>query len=238
MAHKLTTASVFSAEDLQGFNMKPEFIQVEQGSNEWREMRVGMITASNFYYLMPHKKTGKPKDSRITYMNKLIAEVCTGLPEEINAKALEWGRVNETASRAAYEFESGETITSGGIVLHPSRRASASPDGLVKGKKKGLELKNPFSSETHIEFLLDDSIKDEYLAQCQGSLWICQYDQWAFASFDSRMKSHMLKIEIQERDEKLMKYFDEEIPAFIHDMDQALAKLGMSFTPKDIKAIA
>lgn len=218
--------------------MKPEFITIEQGSDKWRQMRVGMITASNFHYLMPHKKTGKPKDSRITYMNKLIAEICTGLPEEINSKALEWGKVNEIASRAAYEFESGEEVTEGGIIVHSNGRTSCSPDGLIKGKPKGLELKNPFSSETHIEFLLEDAIKDEYLAQCHGSMWVSQYDEWAFASFDSRMKQHMLKIQIIERDEKLMKYFDEEVPQFIHEMDSALAKLGIEFKPQSIQASA
>lgn len=209
--------------------MKPEFITIKQGEDEWKALRSGVLTASHAHFLMPHKKTGKPKDSRITYMNKLIAQVCTGMSEEVNAKALEWGKVNEVAARAAYEFEAQEEIKDGGFVFNLNRRVGASPDGLIVGKKKGLELKCPFSTETHIEFLLEDTIKDEYLAQCQWSMWVTEFDQWAFGNFDPRMKAHMLKIALQERDEKLMKYFDEEVPRFIEEMDAALKKLGVVF---------
>lgn len=218
--------------------MKPEFITIKQGEDEWKALRSGILTASKAHYLMPNKRTGKPKDSRIDYMNSLIAEICTGLSEEIYGKPLEWGKTNEIAARAAYEFESQESIQDGGFIFNHNRRVGASPDGLIIGKTKGLELKCPFATETHIEFLLHDTIKDEYLSQCQWSMWVAGYSQWAFASFDPRMKSHMLKIALQERDEKLMKYFDEEVPQFIHEMDSALAKLGIEFRPQSIQASA
>lgn len=162
-------------------------------------------------------------------MNQLIAEVCTGRGEEINAKALSWGKENEVAARAAYQFVSGEKIQDGGFIYGMDKRVGASPDGIVVGKNKGLELKCPYSSDTHIKFLIEDEIKDEYITQVQWSMWVAGFDEWDFASFDPRMKKNMIKIVTFKRDEKMMSLFSEIVPAFIAEMDAHLEKLGMKF---------
>lgn len=209
--------------------MNAQIQKVEQGSSDWLKMRLGVITASCAHDLLP-SKTGKGfKQARQSYMNQLIAEICTGRGEELNAKALSWGRENEIAARAAYQFEANEKIEDGGFIYGFDKRIGCSPDGLVTGKNKGLELKCPFSSDTHIDFLLNDKIKDEYLAQCQWSMWVAGFDEWAFASFDPRMKKHMIKIEIIKRDEKVMNLFSEIVPEFIKEMDEKLKKIGIVF---------
>lgn len=209
--------------------MKPEFIKAEQGSSDWLKMRLGVITASCAHDLLP-SKTGKGfKQARQTYMNQLIAEICTGRGEELNAKALSWGKENEVAARAAYQFEAGEKIEDGGFIYGLDKRVGCSPDGIVTGKNKGLELKCPYSSDTHINFLVQDVIKDEYITQCQWSMWVAGFDVWAFASFDPRMKKHMIKIQLIERDPKMMALFDEIVPGFIEEMNQILDRLEISF---------
>jgi exodeoxyribonuclease (lambda-induced) len=210
--------------------MNAQFMQVEQSSDAWLKMRLGVITASCAHDLLP-SKTGKGafKQARQTYMNQLIAEVCTGRGEEINAKALSWGKENEIAARAAYSFESGEKIQDGGFIYGMDKRVGASPDGIVVGKNKGLELKCPYSSDNHIKFLIEDEIKDEYITQVQWSMWVAGFDEWDFASFDPRMKKNMIKIVTFKRDEEMMKMFSEIVPQFIKEMDAHLEKLGMSF---------
>lgn len=209
--------------------MNAHFLNVEQSSDAWLKMRLGVITASRAHEIIPSKRDGKPKASYKSYMSELVAEVCTGKGSEINARALEWGKVNEIAARAAYEFEAGENIQDGGFIYGLEKRVGCSPDGIVVGKNKGLELKCPYSSETHIEFLTNDKIKDEYLTQCQWSMWVAGFDVWAFASFDPRMKKHMIKIQLIERDPKMMALFDEIVPGFIKEMDEILNKLEISF---------
>lgn len=206
--------------------MSAKVIQLEQGSEAWLKARLGVLTASQAHDLMPNKTNGKRKASWESYMIQLLSEICTGKGEEINAKALEWGRVNEVAERAAYEFEANETILPGGFITNLEGRVGASPDGLVKGKNKGLELKCPFSSETHVDSLLNGAIKDAYITQVQWSMWVTGFDEWAFASFDPRMKNHMIHIEVIKRDEEMMKLFNELVPQFIKEMDEKLRKLN------------
>lgn len=204
-------------------------LKLEQGSQEWLKARLGVITASCAYDLLPSKKGGGFKQARQTYMNELIAEVCTGTCEELSAKPLEWGKVNEIAARAAYQFEANEVIQDGGFIYGHDKRVGCSPDGLIVGKNKGLELKCPYSSRTHIDFILDGKIKDEYLTQCQWSMWVAGFDEWAFASFDPRMKKQMIHVQIIERDLEMMTLFNEIVPQFISEMDEKLKKIGIEY---------
>ena len=209
--------------------MNAEFINVEQSSDAWLKMRLGVITASCAHDLLPSKRGGAFKQARQTYMNQLIAEVCTGRGEELNAKALDWGKTNEIASRAAYSFEANEIVLDGGFIYGMDKRVGASPDGIIKGKNKGLELKCPYSTRTHIDFLLNDAVRPEYEAQVQWSMWVSGLESWAYASFDPRMKTQMLKTITYERDEDMMNLFNEIVPAFISEMDSALSKIGIKW---------
>jgi hypothetical protein len=225
-----------------------EALKLEQGSVEWLKARLGVITASYAHDLVPTiteteavlskkdgkvlhpvKRTVKFRQARQTYLNQLIAEVCTGKGEELNAKALSWGKENEAAARAAYQFESGEKVLDAGFIYGFDKRVGCSPDGLIAGRNKGLELKCPYSSDTHIAFLTQGIIKDEYLTQCQWSMWVAGFDSWAFASFDPRMKKHMIGIKLIERDEKIMELFNEIVPVFIAEMDAVLEKLEIPY---------
>lgn len=205
--------------------------QNSQGSEEWLKARLGVITASQAHAIMPDKKTGKPKTAaRKTYMNQLIGEVCTGYSEEISAKALEWGQSNEEAALAAFEFLSGKTITKSGLVYKdPSKRTAATPDALIVGEKGGVESKSPITPQVHIDFVLNGIIKDEYISQCHFSIWNFDYDFWFFNSYHPRMKAKMSHYVTIERDPKLIEYLDNEVPNFIKEMDEQLAKIGISY---------
>jgi hypothetical protein len=206
--------------------MNAQFIETKQGEDVWLKLRLGVITASCAHDLLP-SKTGKGfKQARQTYMDELIGEVCTGRGEEINAKALEWGKVNEIAAKAAYSFETGEIIKDGGFIYGMDKRVGASPDGIIAGKNKGLELKCPYATKNHIAFLREDFVPPEYISQVQWSMWVSGFDSWSFASFDPRMKTNMIKIVTFERDEKMMALFSEIVPEFIRDFDSALARLN------------
>lgn len=204
----------------------------EQGSDAWLKARLGVITASQAHSLLLSKtsKAPKYKEARSTYMNQLIAEVCTGYSEELNAKALEWGKVNEDAAVAAYEFATGNEVEKIGLVYKDkSKRAGASADFRIKGKNHGGENKCPINPQYHIDFLLNGEIKDEYLTQIQFGLWVTNWDAWDFTSYHPRMKLKTVHHVTIERDQELMSYFDFEIPKFTHEMDQKLKQIGIEF---------
>lgn len=206
--------------------------QHPQGSEEWLKARLGVITASQAHALIldARSKTPKYKEARKTYMNQLIGEVCTGYSEELNARALQWGKDNEDAAVAAYEFATGNEVEKIGLVYKDDKkRAGASADFKIKGRNHGGENKCPITPQVHIDFLLDGEIKPEYITQIQFSLWVTGWDAWDFTSYHPRMKLKMVHHVTIERDFSLMEYFDNEVPKFINEMDEKLEKIGIKF---------
>ena len=203
-----------------------DLTQIEQGSEEWHIARSGVITASKAENLLAKPGTAK----RDGYMAELVGQICTGLvPDEITAKALNWGKEHEEAARMAYSaatFETVEDLTF--IYKDKSMRAGCSPDGMCDGY--GLELKSPWASRTFIEFACAGKIKPEYMKQCQFSMWVSDLDRWDFANFDPRManskKLHFVTID---RDEKMIGDIESAYTSFCADMDEMLDLLGVRF---------
>lgn len=205
--------------------MKPEIINVEQGSDAWLKAKLGVISASNISKVLAKKGS----DTRNGYMAELIGQICTQQFEEINAKALEFGKVNEVSARAAYEFESGNTVELAGFIYGPDKRTGCSPDGMVTKLNKGVEIKVPFTSKVFIEFLTMGKIKKEYQMQCQFSLYVTGFSTWDFVNFNPRMKKNQIHFVTIERDEETMKLFDEAIPEFCAEMDELLGRAGFKW---------
>ncbi len=159
---------------------------------------------------------------KMSYFHTLLAEVCTGVAPEVNAKALAWGKQYENDARTLFEFTSGVNITESPIIYRDeSMRTACSPDGLCSDGN-GLELKCPFTSRDFMKFRLGgfEAIKSAYMAQVQYSMWVTRKDAWYFANYDPRMKREGLHYVVIERNEKYMASFDEMVPEFIEKMDE------------------
>lgn len=201
-----------------------DILDCEQSSPEWFKGKIGVISGSNISSAIAKKGTA----TRDGYMSELIAQIATGEMPEIDGPALRWGKENEHQARSAYEFAKDVTVLSVGFIYGKDRRTGVSPDGLVSNNL-GLELKCPFTSKVHIDFLLMDKIKPEYINQVQFSMWVTGFDTWDFASYDKRMKKDIIKIHTIERDNSLMDRFENDIGEFIIDMDKALNKLQIEW---------
>lgn len=206
--------------------MKPQIINVAQGESEWQKLKLGVISASNISKVLAKKGT----ETRNGYMMELIGQIATKEFDEINAKALEYGKVNESAARAAYEFESGRTIEQVGFIYNLDKRVGCSPDGLSTGRpERGLEIKCPITARVHADFLANDKVKPEYVYQVQFSMFVTGYEAWDFCSFHPKFKTNMIKIRTFERDAELMERFANELGDFINEMDAILLKLKIPF---------
>tara|TARA_R100000544_G_C2225391_1_gene60315 strand:+ start:1265 stop:2038 length:774 start_codon:yes stop_codon:yes gene_type:complete len=171
-------------------------------------------------------------DMRNGYLHELIGQVCTGeIKEQIPLKQADWGHENEDIARSIFEFETGKEVRQVGFIYKDEdQRAGISPDGLVIGEDSGLEIKCPWDTKWHIDFILAEKIKPEYIEQCQFSMWVTGYKRWYFASYDPRMKSKRLHYVTIERDEEFMKKYDEAYTVFISEMDKKLASIGFNFS--------
>jgi len=205
--------------------MELKYFHVEQGSDAWKIPKLGVISGSNILKALAKKGT----ETRNSYLMDLVGQIATKRFDEINAKTLEYGTVNEPAARAAYEFETGLSVDSIGFIYCEERRIGVSPDGLIPGIKKGLEIKNPFTARVHADFLCNEKIKNEYFMQVMFSLYVTGLETWDFCSYHSAFKSNMLKIKTFGRDDKIFERFDNEIPEFLKELDEALAKINLSW---------
>lgn len=206
---------------------------LEQGSDEWLISRCGVITASRAHDIIkPGRTNGSYSEARKTYMLELIAQVATGrLPEQSQFKQAAWGHENEPLAREAYEARDFACVNTCGLIYKDeSMRCGISPDGIMEDR--GLEIKNPFTTQVHLDTLLSGVIKPEYLTQCQYSMWVTGLDRWDFCSYDFRMRGkpeNRLVVIPQYRDLEIMARLDEEIPRFILEMDEQLGKLGFTY---------
>jgi putative phage-type endonuclease len=197
----------------------------EQGTDSWREIRRGKVTASKVADLTAKTKSGWGA-SRANYAAQLICERLTGVSvESYSNAAMQHGTATEPEARAAYSFMTDYEVVQTAFVNHPTITMSgASPDGLVNDD--GLvELKCPNTS-THIDFLLGGGIPDKYIKQmqwqisCTGRAW-CDY-----VSFDPRMPEK-LKMKIQRviRDDALIASLTKDIIEFLAEIDKKVIEL-------------
>jgi len=170
-------------------------------------------------------------DMRQGYMAELVGQIVTGLlPDEMSFKQCDWGNEHEDSARALFELELGVDVDVPAFIYKDkTKRCGISPDGLIVGKKIGLELKCPFTTKVFVEFATCDKIKKEYMEQCQYSMWVTGYESWYFANYDPRIKTKNLHWVLIERDETYMAKYDEAFKNFTKDMDSMLEKLSMEF---------
>lgn len=205
---------------------------IQQGDEAWHRLRLGVITASEVHNVIAKPRSGKKwTDMKMSYFHTLLAEVCTGVAPEVNAKALAWGKQYEEDARALFEFTTNVKVTESPILFRDeSMRTACSPDGLCSNGF-GLELKCPFTSRDFMKFRLGgiEAIKSAYMAQVQYSMWVTGKDAWFFANYDPRMKREGIHHVVVERDPQYMSDFNEMVPEFIEKMDEALAEIGFTF---------
>lgn len=170
-------------------------------------------------------------DMRQGYMAELVGQIATGLiPEQMSFKQCEWGNEYEDEARAFFELELGVDVDIPAFIYKDKgKRTGISPDGLIVGKKIGLELKCPFTTKVFVEFVTCDKIKKEYMEQCQYSMWVTGYEAWYFANYDPRVKTKKLHWVLIDRDQSYMDKYDLAEKNFIKDMDLMLGKMGVKF---------
>lgn len=194
-----------------------------QGSDEWKLMRLGVLTASECKEILAGKKTETWK----SYVNSKVAEIATGMIEEVTSKQMAWGKEYELCAVTALEFEQNQNGNKVSFVYGKSLREGCSPDVLLSDK--GGEVKCPWDSTHHIAFLTDGKIKPEYIKQCQFSMRQLECDSWLFGSFDKRVGAMPFKSFLVKRDEEMQKEIEEAVNETILAIDTKLAMLGIKF---------
>ena len=194
---------------------------VEQGTEEWLNLRFGWITASRFKDVM----AGGAGKTRKAYMYHLAAEILTGeRAESYTNEYMEWGTQTEPQARAMYELESGYDVDQVSFIRHDTLKAGCSPDGLV-GESGLVEFKCP-KTTTQIETFLSGKMPAIHAAQVQGQLWISEREWCDFVSFDPRINGESSYFCTRiERDEDKIKEIENAVIKFQGELMETLEKL-------------
>jgi len=197
---------------------------IQQGSDEWLELRLGKITASRLADVMSKGRGNAPSKTKASYMLQLAAEKLTGKPEDsFSNKYMEWGNECEPQARSMYEFDSGNDVEEVAFVEH-DEWFGVSPDGLV-GDNGLLEIKCP-KTTTQIERYLAGVFPPAYKAQVQGQLLATGREWCDFVSFDPRITGEASYFCVRvERDEDYLKELSAGILAFKDELIEMLGKL-------------
>ena len=155
---------------------------VEQGSEEWFRLRLGVPTASNYDMILTPAK-GEPSTSQRKFIAQLIGEqLASFLPAgapNYTSRAMDWGQQTEAEARDFYRMERDTDVSNGGFCLTDDRRFGCSPDGLIGLKqlpsglwtcKGALELKC-LQATTHTMHLMNGKkLPDDFRWQCHGHI--------------------------------------------------------------------
>ena len=199
-------------------------LDVDQGSPEWLQARVGVVTASAIAGIVTPARLQRAKSD---YMAQLLAEWVLGQPLDEEWQGSYWterGQALEPEARAWFELETGQLVKPAGFVYRDESRATGcSPDGLVVPNRvipipeAGLELKCP-AAKTHIGYLLTGGLPPAYRMQVQASMWITGLERWHFMSYHPDLPPLHVACE---PDADVFAALDEHVPTFLAELATA-----------------
>lgn len=197
---------------------------IEQGTEEWHALRLGIITMSNVQCLLVDGKSSHGLGAgAMTYMSELIGEQFTEMPADFfSSKVTERGHEDEPVALQLYEAQNNVRIESATIILNHG--VGYSPDGLVS--RDGLiEIKSK-APKLQVDILESQQVPKEHLGQIQGGLWVAEREWLDFIAYCRGMPLFIKRVH---RDEKVISKISERVKVFQDLMQERinnLIKLG------------
>lgn len=192
---------------------------VEQGSQEWFEVRMGKPTSSEFGNIITPAK-GDVSKSQEPYANKLLGEILQGYPEvhEFISKDMERGKVLEEEAVEQYEFVVGEKTEKIGFITNDEKTYGASPDRMWQNRKGLVEIKC-LNLQNHMNFLFQNKIDPKHKPQLQGQMLVTGadfVDWWAY-------HPHLPPVHVRtERDDAYIAKLEHGLKEFKNLMDRKM----------------
>lgn len=210
---------------------------MEQRSKSWFEIRSGKFTASEVHKLMGKTfgtDLSKWTQTAQTYILEKVSEHFAEPQKEMTSYACQWGIEHEEIARNYYEAVFKEEVEQVGFKQYLKLDAGCSPDGLVKGKKRGIEIKCPMTNVQHLKNILIKNNADlkannpEYYWQIQFSMLCFDYHVWDYVSYHPNFeaKTRLNCIEIV-RDDKDIALLVERLNLAIIIKNELIKQIGL-----------
>lgn len=205
--------------------MNSDALLLRQGTDEWRQARIGSLGASRIADILAKTKNGFSA-SRSNLLAELVSERLTGIAAQSYTNSfMEWGLEQETYARGLYEITKDTLVDQVGLIVHPTIIGThASPDGLV-GEDGLIEIKSPMTA-THIATLLAGAAPSKYIPQMQWQM-ACTGRKWCdFCSYDPRLSDKLKLFVVRvERDDEKIAEMETEVRKFLAEIEDTINKL-------------
>ncbi len=168
--------------------------KIEQGTDDWHKLRLGIVTASNINILLT--PTGKPaKGAKVmNYAYEIVAQRVTGRTGE-NFQSFDMlrGHIQENIARDCYA-EAYSDVVECGFILRDDKRVTigASPDGLIDANG-GIEIKSRLA-KFQIDTIANNKMDQKYYNQIQATLWASDREWWDFVQYSNGLPLFVKRI--------------------------------------------
>lgn len=198
-----------------------KILTTPQGSGEWLQARLGLITASEADALVtPHGKV-KTGDSPESYLLKKVCEKFLGYTtDDASSFAMSQGQILEGTAVPYFEFTTGLSVRRVGLCVSDDSRCACSPDGLI-GDDGGLEIKSP-QPENALRIILSGVVPACHVIQIQFSIFVTGASWWKYLLFSRQFQPMIIHVE---RDEKIQAAIREAVDSFYARFDPIYTKL-------------
>lgn len=194
---------------------------IEQGSQEWLSLRLGIVTCSELDCLLVNGKGQAGFGAgAFSYMDQLIGERITGEaadPFQGN-RHTERGHELEGKARELYVARTGAELEQVAIILNHG--IGYSPDALVGSE--GLDEIKTKLPKFQVSVILAGEVPKEHIAQCQGGLWVSGREWIDFISYWPGMP---LFIKRMYRDEAMIRTIAERVRVFYELLEERMERV-------------
>lgn len=200
-----------------------------QGSDEWLQMRCGILTASEMRHILTPTLKLANNDKTRTHVYEIAFQRITQFVEpQYISDAMLRGQEEEIYAREAYR-EHYADVTEIGFVTNDSLGFTIgySPDGLV-GDDGLIEAKSRMG-KYQVQTFATDEVPDEYVMQLQTGLWVTQRKWIDFISYHGGLPVFVKRVEpdpeIQDAIVKAAIAFEERVQETIQQYRSTLARM-------------
>lgn len=187
---------------------------MEQGTSEWFEKRLGSIGGSQVSRALSRGRNGGPGKTSMDLLYQLATEIMTGeITETYTNEAMQRGNKLEPFARSTFEFITDLEVEVPAMIIGDKPHMHYSPDGICSDDKL-LEIKCPLY-RTQLKRLEENRLPPEYKPQCNWGMYISGLSGLYFFSYHPDLDPLLIEVE---PDIEEMKRMEERVEGFIEKM--------------------
>jgi hypothetical protein len=182
---------------------------LEQGTEEWLDVRRGKFTASIASKLLT--PTGKVSTQFKGEMGRIIAETLNLQPPEPHVETywMERGTALEEEARRWFTVDTGLDVIEVGFIESDSHLVGFSPDGIIMLPDEVAEIMSPLELKvpkpsTHVKWLINGVLPPEHAGQVHFSMAVSGAPFGYFMSYNPDLQPLIVRVERDDYTDKMV----------------------------------